>query len=86
MKKNFDFYKICFKVTVLKMLKIFTDRHMLFLLALKWNLYEKAFSSVKTKTNPNFVLKLAERSKHPFLLFDESHFSNICTNNQVYRT
>ena len=34
---------------------------MLFLLALKWNLEEKAFSSVKTKTNSNFAVKLAER-------------------------
>ena len=41
---------------------------MLFLLALKWNLYEKAFSCVKTKTN--FCCKPcwnAERSNHSFL-------------------
>ena len=41
---------------------------MLFLLALKWNLYEKAFSCVKTKTN--FCRKPcwnAERSNHSFL-------------------
>ena len=40
----------------------------LFLLALKWNLYEKAFSCVKIKTN--FCRKPcwnAERSKHSFL-------------------
>ena len=41
---------------------------MLFLLALKWNLWEKAFSNVKTKTNPNFAVKLAGRSNHLFLL------------------
>ena len=41
---------------------------MLFLLALKWNLKEKMFSSVKTKTNPNFYVKLAERSNYSFLL------------------
>ena len=41
---------------------------MLFLLALKWNLKEKAFSSVKAKTNSNFVVKLAKRSNHSFLL------------------
>ena len=34
---------------------------MLFLLALKKNLYEEAFSYVKTKTNSNFVVKLAAR-------------------------
>ena len=52
---------------------------MLFLLALKWNLYEKAFSCVKTKNN--FCCKPcwnAERSNHSFLI-DESHFWNICT-------
>ena len=41
---------------------------MLFLLALKWNLYKKAFSCVKTKTN--FCCKPcwnAERSNHSFL-------------------
>ena len=31
---------------------------MVFLLAWKWNLSEKAFSSVKTKTNPNFAVNL----------------------------
>ena len=53
---------------------------MLFLLALKGNLYEKAFSCVKTKTN--FPINLAEMLKeatiHVFLI-DESYFSNICT-------
>ena len=41
---------------------------MLFQLALKWNLYEKAFSCVKTKTN--FCRRpcwKAERSNHSFL-------------------
>ena len=47
----------------------FLEEHMLFLLALKWNLKENAFSSVKTKTNPNFALKLAGRSNRSFLLF-----------------
>ena len=45
----------------------FLEELMLFLLAWKWNLYEKAFSSAKTKTNPTFAVKLAERSNHPFL-------------------
>ena len=40
----------------------FLEEPMLFLLALKWNLSEKAFSSAKTKTNPGFAVKLAERS------------------------
>ena len=33
----------------------FLEEPMLFLLAWKWNLKEKALSSVKTKTNPNFA-------------------------------
>ena len=46
----------------------FLEEPMLFLLALKWNLQEKAFSSVKTKTNSNFTVKLADRSIHSFFL------------------
>ena len=46
----------------------FLGEPMLFLLALKWNLSEKAFSSVKTETNPNFAVNLAGRSNHSFLL------------------
>ena len=43
-------------------------------------LRKKLFCSVKTKINPNFAVKPAERSNHPFLLStEESHFSNICT-------
>ena len=38
------------------------------LLALKSNLWETEFSSVQTKTNPIFAVKLAERSNHLFLL------------------
>ena len=34
----------------------------------KTKLLRKAFSSVKTKANSNFALKLAERSNHSFLL------------------
>ena len=41
---------------------------MLFLLALKSNFQEEAFSNVKTRTNLNFAVKLTERSKHSFLL------------------
>ena len=35
---------------------------MLFPLAWKWNLYGKAFSSVKTKTNPNFAVNLLKKA------------------------
>ena len=31
-------------------------------------LLDKAFSTVKTKTNPNFAVKLAQKSNHSFLL------------------
>ena len=34
----------------------------------KKNLYKKAFSCVKIKTNPDFAVKLAEWSNHSFLL------------------
>ena len=45
-------------------------KSMLFMLALKWNLYEKVFSSVTTKTNLSFAVKLelVERNNHSFLL------------------
>ena len=40
----------------------------------------KPFSSVKTKTNPNFAEKLAEGATiHCYCLFDESYFPSICT-------
>ena len=48
-----------------------------FLCSLKWNLWEKASSCVKTKTNSDFAVKVAERTKgQPFIfcLFDESAF------------
>ena len=44
-------------------------------------LRKRALCNVKAKTNPNFAVKLAGRSNQSFLLFDESHFSNICTLN-----
>ena len=47
---------------------LFLEESMLFLLAWKWNLQEKASSSVKSKANSNFAIKLAERSNHSFLL------------------
>ena len=39
---------------------------MLFMLGLKWNLCDKAFSCVKTKTNSDFGEKVVERSKRSF--------------------
>ena len=51
---------------------------MLFLLALKWNLEDKAFSSVKTKTNRNFCRNIW-RKEQPFIfcIFYERFCSNI---------
>ena len=49
---------------------------MLFLLALKWNVNEKAFSYVKASYVKAKMLK--EATIH-FFLIDESQFSNICT-------
>ena len=59
----------------------FLEEFTLFLSAIKLNLEEKAFPSVKTKTNSNFALNPAEMLKEAiihFCLFDQSHFSNIC--------
>ena len=71
---------------------LFLEKHMLFLLALKWNLYEKAFFCFKTKTNSNFAVKPywnAERRSHPFLFiwwitFFEHVHPSICDNG-MYR-
>ena len=46
---------------------------MLFLLAWKWNLWEKAFSSVKTKTNPNFAVNLLKWTTIHFYCLFENH-------------
>ena len=58
----------------------FLEETMLFLLALEWSLKEIIFSYVKTKTNSNFAVSLAEMPKKEiidFFLFDESHFWNM---------
>ena len=64
--------KICRSVIRRAILKIpwyrFLEESMLFLLALKWKLWEKVFSNVKTKINSNFAVKVTERSNHSFLL------------------
>ena len=52
----------------------FLEEPVLFLLVLKWNLSGNAFSSVKTKTNSNIIVKLAERTNHSFLL--SAYFMN----------
>ena len=55
--------KICRPLERKALLKIlitdFLEELMLFLLALKSDLLEKVFSSVKTKISPNFAVKLA---------------------------
>ena len=82
--------KICFKVKVLKTLKIYTDCHIktsrslrrkailkisstffrrTFTLSVDFEMKPlKAVSCFKTKSNPNFAVRLAERSNHSFLL------------------
>ena len=60
----------------------FLEEAMLLLLNLKWNRSKKSFTCVKAQTNSNFAINLAEMLKEAtinFFLFDESHFSNICT-------
>ena len=69
----------------------FLEESMLLLLALKWNLWDKACSCVKTKTNPNFAVKVGERSSHLFSVYlmkgfiqTSALFINIW--NGMYRT
>ena len=89
-RRKFVMLKTCWKrlQDVLKINKCLLG--MFFLFPLKWNLYKKSFSSVKTKTSSNVAVKLAERSKHSFLLFDDQ--SLFCWNhslireNEIYRT
>ena len=40
----------------------YLEEHRVFLLALKWNLYEEAFFFVKTKSNSHFAVIFVERS------------------------
>ena len=52
---------------------------------------KKAFSSVKTKTNPNFAVRLAERSNDSFSLSIWwitffKHLYYLARNNRMYRT
>ena len=49
------------------------EKPMLFLLALKWHLWENAFSSIKTKTNLNFGVKLAERKNRLLSVYLINH-------------
>ena len=69
----------------------FLEESTFFLLALKWNFQDEAFSNVKTKINSNFAVKLVERSNHSFLLsiwwttFFKHLYSLIC-DNKMFRT
>ena len=59
---------------------LFLEESLIFLLTLKWKHKEKAFWSVKTKTNSSFAVKVTGKSNHSFYcLFDESRSSDICT-------
>ena len=67
------------------------EESMLFLLALKWNLQEKALFCVKTKTNSNFAVKLTEGSNRSILLWIWwiTFFKNLywlIYDNGMYRT
>ena len=55
-------------------------------IGLKMKPLENVFSSVKTKTKPNFAVNLLKGAAiHFSCLFDESRFSNIRTDNGMYR-
>ena len=47
----------------------FVEEPMLFLLILKYDLWEKGFSCVKTKTNSNFAVKVSEKSNCSFSVY-----------------
>ena len=49
------------------------EKPVLFLLPLKWNLLDKAFYWVKTKTYPNFAVKVGGRSNRWFSVHLMSH-------------
>ena len=51
----------------------FLEEPMLFLLAWKWNLKEKAFSSVKTKTNPNVAINCWKEQPSIFTVYLMNH-------------
>ena len=60
----------------------FLEEPVLFLLAFKWNLQEKACSCVKTKSNLNFPVNLDEMLKEATFIsvYKMNHiFQNICT-------
>ena len=114
LKKIFVFWKICFKIKVLKTFKISTDcdiktcqslKRMAILktpstffrriyalsVGFKVKPLRKAFSSVKTKTNPSFAVKPAEGSNHSFLLSVWwitffKHLYSLTRDNRMYRT
>ena len=47
----------------------------LFLLGLKWNLRDKAFSCVMVKTNSNYAVKVAERINRSLPIYLMNHFA-----------
>ena len=51
----------------------FSEEPMLFLLALNWNLQDKAFFCVKIKTNTNFLKKLSKMSNRSFFVYLINH-------------
>ena len=70
----------------------FFRKTLAFSVGFKMKPLRKSVFFVKTKTNSNFAVNLAEKLKEAtihFCLFDESHFSNICTllkcDNRMYR-
>ena len=85
LKKLFVFQKICFRVKLVKTLKISSDYQIktcrsvkqkailkipiIVLLTLQRYLPKKVFSCVKAKTISNFAVKLAERSNHSFSVY-----------------
>ena len=51
----------------------FLEKLKTFLLALTWNLEDKAFSCAMTKTNSDFVVKVLERNNHSFSVYLTNH-------------
>ena len=86
--------KICQSVKRSAILKIHSTafkRAYALLVGFKTKSYEKTISSFKTKTNPNFAVKPAERSNHSFLLSTWwitffKHLHSLIRDNGMYRT
>ena len=65
--------------TILKIARnIFLEKCNVFLMTLKENIYEEAFSCVETKTISHFAAKFVERCSHPFSIYSMTFHKMAC--------